>query len=404
MKKRKFGRWLLSFFAVFMILGSLIGSPVSAAENNRLPYSIIPVFPENQDKDVSQYISITSKNGVNQQISFQLANNTKAKQQVNMKILNAYTSPNGIIQYETKKTEDAMIIAKEYEMKKYAKIPKSITLNAGQVKTVKVDIDIPKIKGSVLGGIAFQITEKDSQESNKKGVTFSLKNKINTIYGIAVHSSKNHKAKFSFGDVFVDPMATYYAVRLPITLHSPLIIHNANINYKVSHKGKKLFFAKKSMKFAPMTKTNFSIPFDYKEIKQGEIYTLKGELTYTDSSGKEHIQKFEKDFKYEKDGTTNNIKNMLKAPFDNSHSWIIYILLLFLLLLILFYLRKKKENEAEKAVELAEETLLNKDYEIAQLLVNKLSKRSKQREILQIRLNAVREAIQNNQIDSEPQN
>lgn len=399
MNKKTLSKYILSCFLAFTIVFNLIGHQqhVNAAENSKLPFTIVPIFPENQDKNVSQYLSITSKNGIHQQLSFELLNNTKTKKQVTMKVLNAYTSPNGIIQYETKKTDDAVIIDQKYEMKKYAKIPKSITVNPGQIKKVKVDINIPKVEASVLGGVAFQIVkEPKKQESNKNGATFALKNKVNTIYGIAVHSSKIQKAKFSFGNVYVDPMATYYAVRLPITLHSPLIVQNGDINYQVSYKGKKLFFAKKSIKFAPMTKTNFSIPFDYDKIEPG-TYILKGTLTYKDEKGNKHIQNFKREFKYEKDHT-NNITNTLKAPFDNTHSWLLYILLFILLLLlilfILFLRKKKKEKDAEEAVKQAEETLLKKDYDIAQYLVNNLSKRSNKRELLQIRLNAVKEAIQ----------
>lgn len=382
-----------------VILVSLLGiskRTASAAESSLTSFNVIPILPKNQDKDILQYISITSNKGINQQISFQLSNKAKEKQTVAIKLLNAYTSPNGTIQYETKRTEDTKIINEQYKMRKFAKAPKTVTIEAGQIKTVKIDINIPKIKGTVLGGIAFQVTTHDKeQESDNKKATFSLKNKINTIYGIAVHSSKDSVAKFSYGDVYVDPMASYYAVRLPITLKSPLIVNDASIKYKVIHKGKKLFSGNKTLKFAPMTKIFYSIPFDFKEIKEGETYTLKGTLTYTDNNGEKHKQKFEKEFKYEK-ASSNPIINKLKAPFDNNASWIVFILLLafILLILIILYLKKKKkEKEAIAAVELAENTLTIKDFEIAKFLVSKLNKGRKQTEILVIRLEVIRELI-----------
>jgi len=39
-------------------------------------------------------------------------------------------------------------------------------------------------------------------------------------------------------------MASYYAIRLPVTLDSPLLLKNVDINYEVEYKGEKLFFSK----------------------------------------------------------------------------------------------------------------------------------------------------------------
>lgn len=402
-------KYLMFIAMIFTLLISMVGNgalTVHAKEKvkEKPPFQIIPIFPKNQDKNIKQYMSLTSSNGVNQTVYFKLINNTKAKKDLKLKVLNAYTSPNAVIQYETKKTKESKIIDEKYEMKKYATIQKSISVNPNESKVVPVELNMPKVTGTVLGGIAFQMNVDNQKPQTNKKTNFTIKNEVNLIYGLAVNSSKNHPVKFSFGDVYVDPMATYYAVRLPITMHSPKILQNAHVEYEVWYKGKKLFFDKKEMKFAPKTKTNFAIPFNYKKIKQGK-YELKGKIKYVEEDGTKHEEKFDKKFDYDKNDKT-GIVNKIKQPIEDSSNWMKILILIGLLLLIalpflFFFLKKKKEKDAEKAVEKAEETLLASDFNVAQKLVLKLSKRSDKRKLLQMRLDVVKEKIQNLKSESK---
>jgi len=149
-------------------------------------------------------------------------------------------------------------------------------------------------------------------------------------------------------------MASYYAIRLPVTLDSPLLLKNVDINYEVEYKGEKLFFSKEKIDFAPMTETNFSIPFQAKEIKQNKPYTLKGEFTYIDTNGKKQVEKFEQDFVYKtnENQMDNIVSNLLNVPEEKAEfSYLYLLLLLFIILLLIFFFifwRRKKKEEDEK--------------------------------------------------------
>jgi ATP-dependent Zn protease len=109
-----------------------------------------------------------------------------------------------------------------------------------------------------------------------------------------------------------------------------------------------------------MTETNFSIPFQAKEIKQNKPYTLKGEFTYIDTNGKKQIEKFEQDFVYKtnENQMDNIVSNLLNVPEEKEEkaefSYLALLLLLFIILLLIFFFvifwrrRKKKKEDDEK--------------------------------------------------------
>lgn len=309
------------------------------ADGQSQPYLITPVLPDNQDKNITNYISISPKsNSLQQGLEYLVTNKTKNKQEINVKVLNAYTSPNGVIQYETTETENSKIIDSKYEMKQYVKAPEKITLQAGESKIVNLMVDIPNIEGTILGGVGFQI-EGEKETTKKQGMSFEFKNEINTVYGIVVNFPTNQNYEFKFDEPHVDPMPNYYAIRLPITLDSPLLLKNVDIEYEVLFKGKKLFFSKNTIDFAPMTKTNFSLPFEYNEIKQNEPYNLRGKMTYIDKHGAEQIKEFDLTFVYKVDSDGDNqISKIIKAPIEKAG--FPYWLLLLLLPLLAYKLRK----------------------------------------------------------------
>ncbi|MFD1705230.1 WxL protein host-binding domain-containing protein [Siminovitchia sediminis] len=221
------------------------------------------------------------------------------------------------------------------------KYQKKIELDGGESKIVRLKVNMPKMEGTILGAVAFQ-GEGEIEESNNKGVSFEIKNEINTVYGIAVNFPTTKNYSFKIGKPFLEPMPSYYAVRLPITMDSPLLLKDVQIDYEVEFKGEKLFFSKEKIDFAPMTKTNFSIPFDYEEIEQNKPYILKGTLTYKDKDGVEQTMDFKSQFEYtvKKDKNDNKITKVLKAPIEKG-GFPYWILLLFPVIGIVVYMKKK---------------------------------------------------------------
>lgn len=335
---------------------------VSANElESGLPFYVEPIFPVNQDKNIDYYISVTSdSDSLKQDFEFLITNITKQKQVIDVKLLNAYTSSKGQTDYQEEETHGNLIIDDVYELKKYIETPKKVELQGGESKIIRLKGDFSNIEGTVLGAVTFSVNE-EKQNEKKEGLYFKIEDKLRPILGIAVNFSSSQKYKFEFGKPYVEPMPAYFVVRLPITLSSPVLLKGIDINYAVYFKGKKLFFDKKEIDFAPMTRTNFSIPFDYEEIEKEKLYTLKGALTYKDKHGVEQKQDFEFEFEYvaEKEHADNPISKVFKIPLEKSDlsSWLLLPIVLLLALIVFLRLHAKKQSE--QFVIFAEETILD---------------------------------------------
>ncbi|MFD1705229.1 WxL protein peptidoglycan domain-containing protein [Siminovitchia sediminis] len=117
---------ILSLSVLFLLMmgGFFTSKNVSASEGG-LPYLVEPILPANQDKGIEHYISVSPKdNSLKQEFEFLVTNKTNKKQTINAKMLNAYTSTNGGIQYTAEETEHNVIIDEKYEMRNYVQVPK----------------------------------------------------------------------------------------------------------------------------------------------------------------------------------------------------------------------------------------------------------------------------------------
>lgn len=331
---------------IVLIMGGLFTKTVEASSG--LPFLVEPILPSNQDKGIENYISITpDSNSIKQELEFLVSNKTDTKQEIKIKLFNAYTSGNGGIQYAEEGTENNIIIDEKYEIQQYLDAPEKVVLNGGENKIVKIGVNISDIKGTILGAIAFEGIG-EIQKTEKEGISFEIKNQINTVYGIAINFPTEDKYKIEFGQPYVDPMPSYYAVRLPITFKNPIILKDAAIDYEVEFEGEKLFYSNENIDFAPMTKTNFTIPFEYKEIERNKPYILKGTITYLDKNGAEQTEKFEYEFVYKVDEekiTKQTDKKIIEAPVEIEKNEFPFWILLLIPLIVLVYYYKKKNKE-----------------------------------------------------------
>lgn len=325
------------FVMIFVLFSTGVGH-VFATSNSGVPFVVSPILPSNQDDGIQSYISITSDKPLNQKLRFLIENKQDKTQTIHIEPVNAYTSPNGMVEYlsDADKNKNSTIIDDSYKMKKYLtlKTDSTITLKPDQKRVVAVKLATDGLDGSLLGGVSFQ-TYIDRDTSDKSSMT--IQNKLNQVIGVVVNHSTNKKVKFSFGDAYIDPMPSYYVVRLPITQHSPLLVTNATVDYQVEFQGKKLFGSVKKIDFAPMTQANFAIPFASKTIEQNKPYTLKGTLTYTDTHGKKQSVSFKKVFEFDGNGKSDGNGHAFKLPFVKGVSYW-WLLLLLLILPIIAYI------------------------------------------------------------------
>ncbi|AIF68386.1 hypothetical protein GZ22_18285 (plasmid) [Terribacillus saccharophilus] len=333
---------------------------VFAEESSGMPFTVEPVLPSNQDKGIENYISVTTgKKSISQELRYKVRNTSDTTQVIDVNILNAYTSANGVIEYKAEETKDNTIIDEDYEFQRYAEAPETITLESGQTKVVSVNVQADKREGTLLGAVSFQ-SESGKENANQGGISLEITNQINSVYGVAINfPTKVVEPDFSVGDAFLDTMPSYYVFRLPITLNSPILMQDINLEYEVDLEGKKLFSSETSFDYAPMTKTNFAIPYEYEELLKDKPYTLKGEVTYTDQNGETQVQQFEKVIEYkDEEAGLDALLTTLKIPLEKNGTayWVLPFFLIPLIFFIFFLIYRRKKKKKDKENENQEKT------------------------------------------------
>lgn len=357
-------KYMFMGFLLFILTGGFFFSSSVSANNDGLPFYIEPIFPELQDEGITNYVSVSPQSDYKETLTFLITNKTDQKQEVSVNVLNAYTSSNGVIQYKTEETTYNLITDKKYEFNQYVDAPNSIELSGGESKYVYVNLDVPKVDGTLLGGISFKANNGEVVEKSEN-ISLQIKNEVNSIYGVAIHFPTTSGVNFEVQSPFFDPLPSYFAVRLPVSFNSPIILDGVELEYEVFLEGEKLFFSKQDMKFAPMTKTSFTLPFEHNEIKAGETYTLKGKLSFEDAEGNitnelleenmmfdkvevfkdgdKNVVTFEQDMIYEDNSKSiTTIAKKLIQPTVKDNSWLFLLLIPIFLIIAFLLLRKRK--------------------------------------------------------------
>lgn len=318
-----------------------------------VPFSVDPVLPSNQDEEVSSYISITTEDAfLKQDLDFILTNNTKNEQKVQMNVVNATTSPHGIVQYLGEEDENYRITEKAYEMSNYLTMENEgeIVLKPEEVKKVTVNYNVQGVEGTLLGGVTFNAHAGTEEiKSDEDGATFQIKNEVNLVIGVITTFPTEAETVFEVGEAFLDPMPAYYVVRLPLMLDAPYLKNDLSIEYtilKESERANELFKGDKLISFAPKTETNLMLPWEAEEIERDVPYIIEGTLTYLDEKGAEQVLEFEREFMYEteKVGIIETLR--LKVPeVLEEKSWLWFVLALPIIGIIMGYLYRKRKSQ-----------------------------------------------------------
>ncbi|MGG0888907.1 WxL protein peptidoglycan domain-containing protein [Cytobacillus horneckiae] len=349
------------FFCLCLMFFPFVG-PVTEASANGQPFSVRAILPVNQDKNITNYISITTnKKEISQEIQFIVTNKTNKPLKIKVHPVNALTSPNGVIQYlPTLKETNSEIINNQYGLEQFIKGENTLELKPSENKVVKLNVDIPEMNGTVLGGVGFQ-TIKESKEDTES--QFSITNEINNIIGVQFNFPTKEKPNFIIGEPFIDSMPSLYALRLPITNNSPLLLKETSLDYEVwDYKGEKVFGSDKIdflFNFAPNTKANIAIPWDNEVLSEGKTYKITGQVKYQDKS-----YPFEKEFTFKNDGDKySSVDNIVPVIGENWNWLVVAICILLGLILFILWKRRKYVLPSTNA-ECKEEIYSNEDKEL----------------------------------------
>lgn len=373
---------------LFGLLLMLSAFPVTGEASGNL-YTVVPIMPDNQDKGVGNYVSITTdKDTLVQELEFLVTNKTKEQMELKVTPLNALTSPNGVIQYtETSVEENAEIIDDIYSMPKYVKAEnETIILKGEETKVVKVQVNIAGVKGTILGGVGFRAV-KEGENEEQDEVQFKINNEVNTVIGVLVKFNGAGAQSFSVDEPFIDPMPAYYAIRLPVTYDTDRLLQEVGLKYEVlDGKRNKLFGSEvdRIFSFAPKTKANIPFPWEADDIKKGATYIITGSFTYIDENGKEGIFEFDEEFVFTgEDKVTNNGKNNTTPTVLGGFSiwWLLLLLPLLGLLWFLFF--RKVEYVLYSNNPVGEDKILETNVLFAEVLPKSDAKNTDKREYAQ---------------------
>ena len=336
----------------FVVIGFLGFGNVEVNANG-LPINVEPVLPENQLEGVEEYIHIEPKDdSLRQTFQFKVKNITNKEQTVTVDVANAYVSPYGAVQYMTEAKTNSEIIDDKYKMTNYLKLDdeyKTITLKPNEEKTVTAKIDVEDIDGTLIGGIVFStLTEGKKVEEEKS--SFKINHKINMVMVVLINFGTGKEVSITIDEPYVDPMPSYYAVRLPITLESP---HHrgAKLEYQVLDGEKELFSNELKMNMTPKSKTNYALIWEHDKIERNKPYTLKGKLTYLDKDDEAVTKEFEKEFVYTgKERKVNDSPKGFTVPFEKGGFpiWALILITLVVVAAVGFILKKKKGEKIQK--------------------------------------------------------
>jgi hypothetical protein len=174
--------------------------------------------------------------------------------------------------------EYSSITDKTFNFKQYIKEQSTLVfLKPGEIKEIKINLEVPKTAGYTLGAISFKEKryEDEKKEDEKKiGTSFLLENE----YIIAVHLiniiQREKPFIFEKSRPILEP--SIFTIHFDIENVNPSV-SSQEINYSVLNKDKKVVFHNNSplsFKMPPMSKTSYRITWPSEKIKKG-TYFLK---------------------------------------------------------------------------------------------------------------------------------
>lgn len=333
--------------AILTVFLSII--PVSA--NEGLPFDVIPKFTDGQEDGVTNYISIKGNGDSKREtFEFEVKNKSDREHEIVISVVDAYTSPSGLVQYDVKGSENSEIIDDKQKMSNHLTLEQQnkegnliVKLEPKETRVIKANLDAKNVEGTLLGGLTFKLfQEGDGFEED--GTTFQINNEISMVIGVIVEFDYNREVDFVIDEPYVDPMPSYYAIRLPVTMESPTF-KSAELVYDVLLDDEVQFGANLEYEFTPKSKTNVSLPWELETIKTDKTYRIKGYIGYLEN-GEEAHEPFDFTFKHKAD---ESIVDKVTSPFmkpleEGRFPWLLFFTLSIIIIITIITIIKKRKT------------------------------------------------------------
>lgn len=336
---------------IFMIIGviSIIFGGGHNAFAEEMSFSVEAKIPENQRDKTKTYFDLSVKPGEVEQLEVELKNNTDKDVTVLIHSNTAITNDNGVIDYgaDDPKLDSTL----KYPFSKMSKVEPEVKLEAREVKTINVQVDVPaeSFSGIILGGLHFTQKEDKSEASKESGV--QIENKFAYVIGVRL-SENEDPVKPDLQLIDVKAGQRNYRNTVLGTLQNPTtrILGNITVTadvFAIDNRETPIYHNRQeNLNMAPNSSFDYGIPTANKPFRAGK-YVLK--MT-AEAAGEKW--EFEKEFEIKADEAKKFNDEAVELA-EEQNDYMMYfiiggaILLVVIIGLVIWMMRQRKKHLEE---------------------------------------------------------
>ncbi|MBU8906029.1 DUF916 domain-containing protein [Desertibacillus haloalkaliphilus] len=298
-------------FALLFFTVILTGGAQTIAQQNAMPFSVEPVYPDNQTPGIQGYFSLDVTPEDTQALRVNITNNREEEVVVNLRPANGYTNPRGGMLYETDlDSENTVILSDEVKLAEHIHVVESITIPARETEEVEIELNVPnREEGTLLGGIIFSshgLTAEEEErmaQEDEEEASFSIRTETAIAMAMQLNFPQSIEPQFSIGEAGFLP--TEAQVYIEMLNEADSIQDNFTGEYEVMNVDGDVLFAGEfgPFKMAPSTRIRYPIdwqaetlePGDYSvriaaDVNQEEIVEQR-EFTIDDEEIQEYVER-----------------------------------------------------------------------------------------------------------------
>lgn len=359
------------FTLMVAVLSVMVGGAKAFA--SEFSFAVTPTIPENQIDKNKTYFDLQLNPDQKQTVYVELRNDLDREVKVNVAVNSAKTNSNVIVEYGNNKTKADKSL--KYDLTRYVKAPKQVTLKSKSAMRVPFELTMPKetFNGVMAGGITFKEakTEKETtKDSDSKGL--AIENEYSYVVALLMRqNTQSVTPDMILHTVKPGQINARNVILANLQNNQMTYINQVTMDASITQKGdsKVLYEAHKdSLQVAPNTNFDFPVPLNGEPLKPGD-YHLKMVINGNkaadgqyvrgkDADGKAiHFQNqwiVEKDFSI--NGDVARKLNDKDVTIKKDYTWVfiligILLLLVVLLIIWLIWRKKKKDEEEERKAE-----------------------------------------------------
>lgn len=339
-------KWLSGVGSLILLWSLFHPTIIQAAE---MDFSVHADLPENQLNKKNSYFDLKVKPKQMQTITVSVQNTSKKTEKIAVRVRNAATNQNGVIDYtESKIKKDPSLKVGLEDIIQQTK--QEISLAPKEAKKVSFQLKMPSkpFEGAILGGIEF---EKLGQDNHQKKKNLSIQNEYSYVIGVQLQETDKNliQPKLHLVDAQADLMNYRPVVTATLQNDQPVILHDLKIKATVTKKKDKNFSLtqeKSGMSMAPNSHFDFPIALKGETMKAGSYHI---QIQAEAEKGKYHWT-LSKNFEVTKEQTDRINQESIHAQKNPFPIWG-YILIgagIILLLVCIYLLYKNRKLRSKR--------------------------------------------------------